>query len=209
MAETVHGRNRWADVFAPRALPRWENLPDFDLYMDQVISLLDNSLYGGKPELDKSDKQITHAMINNYVKIGLLDPPIKKKYNRAHIATLLIICVLKQALSIQEIKKFFSFGVTAETLPEIYNYFCEIRRESYIEMMRLIDILCDEREAPDDILHLCLFVSLFAVSGSEISQKLIALKAESIRGEQENGDKSEKKDDRREDKKDVRKAESA
>ncbi|MBQ7288716.1 MAG: DUF1836 domain-containing protein [Clostridia bacterium] len=185
--------NRWVGEFSIRALPLWENLPDLELYMDQVISLLFKSLYGEKEEQNGAEKQITPSMINNYVKMGLIAPPVKKKYTRTHVATLLMICVLKQSLSIQEIKELFSFGITEETLPKIYNYFCETRLDSYQSMMRMIDTLCDDRDAPDNIINLSLFVSLFAVSGSAISKKLIALKTESLKVQKEAVAKKETK----------------
>lgn len=193
LSNTKNSMNRWAGEFSIHTLPAWENLPDLELYMDQVISLLCKSLYGEKAEQNSAEKQITPSMINNYVKMGLLAPPVKKKYTRTHVATLIMICVLKQALSIQEIKDLFSFGITEATLPQIYNYFCEMRLESYQTMMRMIDTLCDDRDAPDDIINLSLFVSLFAVSGSTISKKLISLKVESIKAQKETANKKETK----------------
>ncbi len=193
MSNTKESMNRWAGEFNIRTLPMWDNIPDLDLYMDQVIGFLCKSLYGEKATGNGDEKQITPAMINNYVKMGLIEPPVKKKYNRTHIATLLMICVLKQALSIQEIKALFSFGITAETLPEIYDYFCETRLTSYNSMMNMIDAICDDRDAPDDIINLSLFVSLFAVSGSTISKKLISLKTESIKAQSQATAKKETK----------------
>ncbi|WP_288153450.1 DUF1836 domain-containing protein, partial [uncultured Sharpea sp.] len=57
---------------------RWQELPDFDLYMDQVIGLIEKSLSFLK--LNEDDKVVTSTMINNYVKAKLVTPPIKKKY---------------------------------------------------------------------------------------------------------------------------------
>lgn len=57
-------------------LPQWEELPDIDLYMDQVLNLVDRYLspIGVKP--------VTAAMINNYVKLNLIPKPIGKRYSR-------------------------------------------------------------------------------------------------------------------------------
>lgn len=194
MSEVKGSLNHWVGEFSIRALPKWSSLPDFELYMDQVISLLCKSLYGEKGEQVGAEKQITPAMINNYVKMGLIAPPVKKKYTRAHIATLLMICVLKQALSIQEIKDLFSFGITKETLPQVYDYFCDTRLESHQSMMHMIDLLCDYQDTPNDIVNLSLVVSLSAVSGSTISKKLIALKSESLKAQ---NDKETKKGDKK------------
>lgn len=192
MREIGGSLNRWAGEFSIHALPKWDSLPDLELYMDQVISLLCKSLYGGA-EQTGAEKQITPAMINNYVKMGLLAPPVKKKYTRSHIAALMMICVLKQALSIQEIKELFTSGITEETLPQVYDYFCETRLESYRSMMQMIDSLCDDPAAPDDIIHLSLSVSLSAVAGSAISKKLIALTVQSLKAQKDAANKKEPK----------------
>lgn len=81
----------------------YENLPDLDLYMEQVINYLENQLSIFKTS--SLDKQITSSMINNYVKGKVVDAPIKKKYNKSHIASIEQICTLKQVLSIAEVKE--------------------------------------------------------------------------------------------------------
>ena len=79
-------------------LPRWEELPDFGLYMDQVIVLMERALAGVLPK-----GELTKSMVNNYVKVGLIPRPAGKKYDREHLAMLLMSCILKQALSMDEI----------------------------------------------------------------------------------------------------------
>ena len=66
-------------------LPRWEDLPTFDIYMDQLITLVKQYL---KDLFDEEDVIITSSMINNYVKMELIPKPVKKRYNREHIAYL-------------------------------------------------------------------------------------------------------------------------
>ena len=84
-------------------LPDWDELPQLDLYMDQVILLLKRYL----APLGRSgeEKAITASIINNYVRMKVMPPPVKKKYSRAHIAYLVIICALKQSLSISQIQQ--------------------------------------------------------------------------------------------------------
>ena len=79
-------------------LPEWEQLPDIGLYMDQVITLMDRLFI---PRLPKGET--TRSMVNNYVKSGLVPRPVGKKYDREHLARLLMVCVLKQALSMEGI----------------------------------------------------------------------------------------------------------
>lgn len=84
-------------------LPSWESLPDFGLYMDQVIVLMERALDGVLPE-----GELTKSMVNNYVKVGLIPRPTGKKYEREHLALLMMICILKQALSMEEIAALLS-----------------------------------------------------------------------------------------------------
>ena len=93
-------------------IPRWEELPNIDLYMDQVVSLIEESLTNLVPSKDdKDDKVITKTMINNYVKHGILNSPVNKKYNRAHLARLIVICILKQVYSINDIDSLITLAL--------------------------------------------------------------------------------------------------
>lgn len=79
-----------------------DDIPNIDLYMDQITTFMDEQLEGSKryPE----DKILTKTMINNYAKNDLLPPPEKKKYSKEHILTLLFIYYFKNLLSINDIK---------------------------------------------------------------------------------------------------------
>lgn len=80
----------------------WEQLPDLDLYMDQVITLMDKQL---TPLESDGERLLTPSMINNYVKDGALPRPVRKKYARRHLALLTMICSLKPVLSLPEIHR--------------------------------------------------------------------------------------------------------
>ena len=75
----------------------WDQLPDFALYMDQVLSYMDRQVirYEG-------DDGLTAAMVNNYTKSGLVPRAEGKKYGREHLAYLTAICVLKRVLSTRD-----------------------------------------------------------------------------------------------------------
>lgn len=106
-------------------IPRWDEIPDIDLYIDQVVSLLDKSLANYiKSDNEKKEKAITKTMINNYVKNGVINPPISKKYNRNHIAHLFVIFILKQIYSIDEIKKLLDLAIQTSPIDQSYNRFC-------------------------------------------------------------------------------------
>ena len=88
-----------------KVYPKWSELPSIDLYLDQVIlyvNQLDSS------SIVDDEKGLTAAMINNYVKNGHLDKPIKKKYNRRQLARLIVITCLKNVFAIQEVSKTIS-----------------------------------------------------------------------------------------------------
>ena len=106
-------------------IPRWEELPNIDLYMDQVVSFVEESLINLLPSKDdKDDKVITKTMINNYVKHGILNPPINKKYDKAHLARLIVICILKQVYSINDIDSLISLAIKTSGIEISYNKFC-------------------------------------------------------------------------------------
>ncbi len=104
-------------------MPRWSELPNLDLYLDQTVNILEKYLktcFGSREE-----PIITKTMINNYVKQGLIKPPKKKKYNRIHIATLLVICILKQIYSINDISELIQLAIKTAKISTAYNQFCE------------------------------------------------------------------------------------
>jgi len=77
---------------------KWDQLPDFSLYMDQVLSYMDRQVI----RFDEDDT-LTASMVNNYTKSGLVPRAEGKKYNRDHLAYLTAICVLKQVLAAKDI----------------------------------------------------------------------------------------------------------
>ena len=82
--------------------PKWTELPELDLYLDQVL-LYVNKVSGN--EFSINEKGLTASMINNYVKHGHIEKPERKKYNRRQVARLIVITSLKNVFSIQEISQ--------------------------------------------------------------------------------------------------------
>lgn len=81
-----------------------DEIPRIDLYMDQVLTFMEEHL--GKSSRDpENDKILTKTMINNYVKNGVLIPPVRKKYGMDHMILLLMIYYLKSYLSIGDIRQ--------------------------------------------------------------------------------------------------------
>lgn len=122
MAESVSGAME--DIctrIVGQQLPRWNELPDFDLYMDQVLALIAKYL-GEYPVYD--DKSLTASMVNNYVKMGVMPAPVKKRYSRTHLAHLIVICIMKSALPIASIRQIIRHEVIVDQEETFYNQFC-------------------------------------------------------------------------------------
>lgn len=117
--------------------PRWDELPDLELYMDQVISVLDKNLriFIG----DDPSKSVTPTMINNYVKQKLVRPPKNKRYDREHIANIYVITLMKQLLSLGEIQAAISCVREEYSPKDAYDRFCEIFEQS------LVSVFFDEK----------------------------------------------------------------
>ncbi len=103
-------------------LPRWNELPKLDLYLDQLVTYLEKNLKDCIG--NKDDIIITKTMINNYVKQGLIKPPKKKKYKRLHMATLFVICILKQIYSINDINELIKLAIKTAKFNYAYDEFC-------------------------------------------------------------------------------------
>ena len=82
-----------------------EDIPDIDLYMDQVTTFMDEHLAACRRTDD--DKILTKTMINNYTKNDFLPPPVKKKYSKEHMYLLIFLYYFKNVLSINDIQKIF------------------------------------------------------------------------------------------------------
>jgi hypothetical protein len=81
---------------------RPQDIPNIDLYMDQITTFMDDQLAACKRHED--DKILTKTMINNYAKNNLLPPSDKKKYSKEHVLTLIFIYYFKNILSISDIQ---------------------------------------------------------------------------------------------------------
>ncbi len=119
--ELIAGKlRRWEKYLDNYRLPAWEEIPDIGLYMDQIVTLLKSYLDYMPPEL-KEEQVITPAAINNYVRKRIMPEPVKKKYYRSHIAYLIMVCTLKQSLSIQTLKTMIPMGLSEEELRRVYS----------------------------------------------------------------------------------------
>lgn len=120
-----------------------EQIPNIDLYMDQVTTFMDEHL--GQSKRYEDDKVLTKTMINNYAKNNLLPPPVKKKYSKEHLLIMIFIYYFKNFLSIKDIEtmlepitdKYFDtdqdFDITS-----IYKEVCELEKSRIPEFEKEI-----------------------------------------------------------------------
>ena len=102
--------------------PKWEDIPNIDLYLDQVLLYVNQVCAPVSPDKDKG---LTASMVNNYVKHGYLTKPDKKKYQRQQIARLIAITTLKSVFSIQEIAQTLNNLQSQASSDQLYDAFVD------------------------------------------------------------------------------------
>lgn len=118
-----------------------EDIPNIDLYMDQITTFMDSQLAASKRHED--DKILTKTMINNYAKNNLLPPPEKKKYSKEHVLTLIFIYYLKNILSINDIQSILNpmtekyFGnKDGFNMQDVYNEVFDLENEESQKLLK-------------------------------------------------------------------------
>lgn len=155
---------------------RPDSIPNIDLYMDQITTFMDTQLSHSKRHGD--DKVLTKTMINNYAKNNLLPPPVRKKYSKEHVLTLIFIYYFKNLLSINDIQsilhplteKYFASD-TEFNLTDIYEEVFSLEREEVKNLMKDItkkfdtsfnDTFKDAPEEDQEFLHTFSFVCMLS-----------------------------------------------
>ena len=156
----------------------WEALPDISLYMDQLIGYMPRQLirYGG-------EEWLTSAMVNNYIKDGLLPRAEGKRYSKVHLAYLTEICALKQVLPVKDA------GLLAghrgqEEAEEAYAVFREELDRALGETASRLDTEREKEELP----RLALELALRSYADKLACQRILEL----IRGDGDESKKSKK-----------------
>ncbi len=111
---------RWENFMREFRLPAWEELPDLELYMDQVVALVCRyvDLHDSAPE-----PVLTPSSVNNYVRLKVMPAPVRKRYGRLHLAHLVVICCLKRSMSLASIQRVFPVDLTLDEARQIYGDF--------------------------------------------------------------------------------------
>ena len=151
------------------------NVPELDLYMDQIITLIENGL--SCERRNPQDKLLTKTMINNYSKDKLLQPIKGKKYSKEHVLMMLMIYYLKSAVSIPDIKLFFDVmcpglvqngAYSSDEVRDFYDKFTDIRKSTSERLCEYVESGCPADDTE-------LFLTLISISSAAASaaQKLL------------------------------------
>ena len=171
---------RWEKFLKKYKLPSWEELPTLELYMDQVIVLLSQYL-SFLPRDEHSDKVITASIINNYVRMRIIPPPVKKKYSKIHMAYLIMICILKQSLNISYVQSIIPIGLDESQVKAIYDGFAEKLGDisaAFVDSIRVsaADILDSDNHDPMAVNSFVVETAIISNLYKLLTEKLVNLK---------------------------------
>ena len=96
--------NSIKDSFENIKYVKSEEIPDIDLYMDQVTTFLDEKLKSSARNPKDEEKLVTKTMINNYAKTDVIPAPVRKKYSRDHLFLIIFVYYYKNFLQINDVK---------------------------------------------------------------------------------------------------------
>ncbi len=178
---------RWEKYLEHYQLPTWEQIPDFGLYMEQVVQLLKQYLSYLPPGL-KQSQTITSAAINNYVRTKMLPEPRKKKYYRVHIAYLIMICTLKQSLSLSMLQTLLPGSLPEEEVRRAYSSFAQrhsLCAQYFVDQVKLSAAAMLDREmvtelAVQDATELIASAAILSGLAKLFAEKLLLLKDKTL-----------------------------
>lgn len=143
MSSQVSTQSVGTDDFAKKFhIPRWHELPSIDLYMDQVVGFIDDSL--GAFFSSVGAAPLTKSMVNNYVKAKIVTAPVNKKYPRLSVAMIVVVYILKSCYSTDEIGKLIKLGISLEAPELTYNRFCEAMETAVSKVFAGNISICNE-----------------------------------------------------------------
>jgi len=165
---------------------RYSELPRLDLYLDQLLTLVQEELsFMSVP----GETVLTGSMVNNYVKLKLIPAPEKKRYSRDHVAYLVFVCSLKRVFSIAQVQQLIGLGREADVdLEQSYDEMCRALEEAMAARFSMdapvpgAVHLADKAGAPvspevSDLLQ----AALSALADKVYVEQLIALDSQSAR----------------------------
>ncbi len=144
----------------------WEQLPDLALYMDQLISYMPRQLI----HFEDGDV-LTSAMVNNYIKDGLLPRAEGKRYGRTHLAYLTAICAMKQVMSMKEMAALLQVMDAGKDTEELYSAFLELLDGALNTAARELDTSLGS----DDLVGLATSLALKSYANKLACQRVLSL----------------------------------
>ena len=173
---------KWNEDISKYHIPRWEELPDIELYMDQVISFIEKNIRIFSDEPNK--KIITPSMVNNYVKLKLIPKPVKKRYNKVHLAYLIAISILKQVVTIEEVRDGIIFQARINGKKGAYNLFCEEQEKAFKYIISQInsESKCIPLDTDINFENLAVKTATMAFASKTIAEKTVGLEKKYIGG---------------------------
>lgn len=184
----------WSREIESFRVGNWKQWPDIDLYMDQVISYLER--YLTLLRVDDGEKIITPSIINNNTKDGVLPKPVKKKYSKKLLSTLLIFSTLRQVLPTQDMTSLLTTLGTQEDFSEVHNEFVVSLEQSLGEIARKIRAEITDIDLGDryTVAMLAMKLAIEADATSLAARKLLATLSLPEEGEKKDEAKDEGKE---------------
>lgn len=124
-------RRQLAEYVAEFHLPRYRELPDIGLHLEQVTRYASRYV----------PSQLTGSMVSNYVKQKLIPGPVKKSYYQESIAYLIFLSYIKAVMPLEDIRLMMEVQKSSYVLQVAYDYFCD-------ELENLLQYVCGLRETP-------------------------------------------------------------
>lgn len=172
MDEIYNELLEWSSQFEEYELPRWKDLPEIGFYMDQVCEYIHNFV-----DIFKDDTNIiTPSMINNYVKLGLIPPPLKKKYTKEHIANVIVITIIKQVTTISEIRDAMDMQLLTHKGHLSFDVFCDELEASIRKIHTTIKNKQITVNRELDVDTLAVTTISLALSNKLIASKIVSIK---------------------------------
>ncbi len=212
--------NKVFESFSEIDYIRTADIPNIDLYMDQVTTFMDSKLKNTTRKPDE-DKILTKTMINNYAKSDLLPPPVRKKYTKEHLLVMTFIYYFKSVMSIGDIEVVLKpitekyFGKSGMGMKHIYS---EILKMEMPQLAKLEDDIREKcevakesfQESADDAHNFLQTFALISMLSMDVFAKKLLIERMVDELAELTGTKSEediKKETKKENKKETKKEE--
>ena len=114
--------------------PRFHELPDVALYMQQLLSCVNS--YLGPLFAQPQEQALTAAMINHYVKKGIISPPYKKRYQPEQLALLLMITMLKTVFPLESVSYLIKKVIAETNITVSYDHFATMLEKSFCQIFQ-------------------------------------------------------------------------